>query len=328
MSTSESLLRIKGLKVMFPSDMGFIRAVEGIDMEICKGECAALVGESGCGKTVASLSIMKLLQTPPALISVKEHIFDGIDIAGITNSKMQSIRGSSMSMVFQDAMTSLNPVMTVGKQLDEALMEHKKISREEAKKESIEILRRVGVPAPEQRYRSFPHELSGGMRQRVLIGMAFSCNPKLMIADEPTTALDVTIQAQILELLMELKRQTGMALLLITHDLSVVANMADKVYVMYSGKIVEKGNVQEVFKNPMHPYTIALIKSVPRLSESKKRFVQIPDTVPHPIKKPEGCYFHPRCGYATEICRKCMPVLETQESGRQVRCWNFRGVAL
>ncbi|MFP4441949.1 MAG: ABC transporter ATP-binding protein [Spirochaetia bacterium] len=319
---TDPLLKVRGLKVMFPSAAGFIRAVEGVDMDIRRGECTALVGESGCGKSVTSMSILRLLQSPPALISVKEQIFDGQDISAFSNARMQNMRGSRMSMVFQDAMTSLNPVMTAGKQIDEVFIKHRNMSTREAKKASIETLRQVGVPAPEKRYHSFPHQLSGGMRQRVLIAMAFACKPALMVADEPTTSLDVTIQAQILDLMDHLKTEFSMALLLITHDLSVVANMADTVYVMYSGKIVERGKTGEVFSQPRHPYTVGLIRSVPKLSETRKRFTQIPDTVPHPIMKPEGCYFHPRCEQATDICREKMPVLETREPGRQVRCWH------
>ncbi len=319
---TDTLLKVRGLKVLFPSAAGCIRAVEGVDMDIRRGECTALVGESGCGKSVTSMSILRLLQSPPALISVKEQIFDGQDISASSNTKMQNMRGSRMSMVFQDAMTSLNPVMTAGKQIDEVFIKHQNMGKREAKKASIETLRQVGVPAPEKRYHSFPHQLSGGMRQRVLIAMAFACKPALMVADEPTTSLDVTIQAQILDLMDHLKTEFSMALLLITHDLSVVANMADTVYVMYSGKIVERGKTGEVFTRPKHPYTAGLIRSVPKLSETRKRFTQIPDTVPHPIMKPKGCYFHPRCERASEICREKMPVIETLQPERQVRCWH------
>jgi oligopeptide/dipeptide ABC transporter ATP-binding protein len=317
------LLKVRGLKVMFPSDVGFIRAVEGIDLDIKKGECVALVGESGCGKSVTSLALMKLLSTPPALISVNEMIFKGEDISACSDRKMQEVRGRVVSMVFQDPMTSLNPVMTVGKQIDEVFRRHKGLRGDEVKKSSIEVLRSVGVPDPEKRYHNFPHELSGGMRQRVLIAIAFACEPDLIIADEPTTALDVTIQAQILDLLMELKRKNNMSLLLITHDLSVVANMADRVYVMYSGKIVENGSVREIFKKPLHPYTLGLLKSVPRITDTDERFTQIPDVVPHPIRKPAGCYFHPRCGMADEKCRTHMPGLEIIDGSREIRCWNY-----
>lgn len=321
---ADSLYRIDGLKVMFPDEKGFIKAVEGVDIDIARGECIAIVGESGCGKSVTSLAILKLLSVPPALISVDKMIFDAEDITDYTDREMEEIRGSKMSMVFQDPMTSLNPVMTVGRQIDEVFIKHQKLDKEEAKKASIEALRKVGVPAPERRYRDFPHQLSGGMRQRVLIAMAFACEPKLMIADEPTTALDVTIQAQILDLIKELKERNNMSLLLITHDLSVVANMADTVYVMYSGKIVEKAPMRDLFKNPKHPYTKGLLESVPSLTGSiGERFTQIPHAVPHPMMKPGGCYFHPRCSLASGKCFKHMPILEEIDGDRQVRCWNY-----
>lgn len=318
------LLRIRGLKVVFPSEAGMIRAVEGIDLQIGRGECVALVGESGCGKTVTSQALMRLLLSPPAVVSTDEHLFEGEEISAHGNRRMQQIRGSRMSMVFQDAMTSLNPVMTAGHQIDEVFIRHRGLSKSDARSASIDTLRQVGVPAPERRYHSFPHQLSGGMRQRVLIAMAFACKPALMVADEPTTALDVTIQAQILELIGRLRDENNMSVLLITHDLSVVSNMADRVYVMYSGKIVETGATETVFERPRHPYTFGLLRSVPRLNEKVDRFVQIPDTVPHPIHKPNGCYFHPRCDRAIERCRSEMPAL-TAASARELRCWNPLG---
>jgi len=315
-------MEVRGLKVVFPTEGGLIRAVEGVDIDIHAAECVALVGESGCGKSVTSLALLRLLQSPPAAISVDQHRFDGEDIRSYPNRKMQELRGSRMSMVFQDAMTSLNPVMTAGRQIDEVFLRHRGMSTSQAREASIETLRQVGVPAPERRYHSFPHQLSGGMRQRVLIAMAFACRPALMVADEPTTALDVTIQAQILDLIRRLRDENNMSLLLITHDLSVVANMADTVYVMYSGKIVERGPTREVFTTPVHPYTRGLLESVPRLSERRRRFVQIPDTVPHPLHKPAGCYFHPRCERALDVCRQTMPALLAEDSARLVRCWN------
>lgn len=320
-----NLLEVKGLKIMFPDRRGFIKAVEGIDLEIEKGESVAIVGESGCGKSVTALAIMKLLPVPPALISVDSIVLAGEDISSYKDSEMQNIRGNKMSMVFQNPMTSLNPVMTIGKQIDEILIRQKGLSAAEAKGRSIEVLRKVGVPAPEKRYHDFPHQLSGGMKQRVLIAIAFACEPDLMIADEPTTALDVTIQAQILDLLVDLKDRNKMSLLLITHDLSVVANMADSVYVMYSGQIVERGTVEEIFSNPLHPYTNGLLRSVPSLDDDfGERFVQIPDTVPHPINKPKGCYFHPRCEMASEKCKHQKPILENIGEKRDVRCWNYK----
>lgn len=318
---SEPLLEIKNLKVVFPTAQGILRAVEGIDLSVEQGKCLAVVGESGCGKSVTSLSIMRLIQD--AEIRVDKMELSGVDLTKLSEKEMQEIRGRKMSMIFQDALSALNPVMTVGKQLDEIYRRHWKLSKKEAKMRSIEALKLVGVPDPEMRYRAFPHELSGGMRQRVLIAMAFACHPELIIADEPTTALDVTIQAQVLEVLKQMQQEKGTALILITHDLSVVVHMADEICVMYSGKIVEKSPTEVLFLNPLHPYTEALIASVPKMEEEKGRFIQIPDTLPNPIHKPKGCYFHPRCAYCTEKCREKMPPLVTLEDGRQVRCWNW-----
>ncbi|MBP3437052.1 MAG: ABC transporter ATP-binding protein [Clostridia bacterium] len=318
----ENTLTLRNLKVIFPNEAGVIRAVEGIDLDIKPGECVALVGESGCGKSMTSLAIMKLLSSPPAMIRVDELKLNGEDLTLLSEQKMQSIRGSQMSMIFQDAMTALNPVMTVGRQLDEIFMRHSNMKRKEAKEHSIKALAMVGVPSPELRYKDFPHQLSGGMRQRVLIAMAFACQPKLIIADEPTTALDVTIQAQVLELLSDMQRKHNTSLLLITHDLSIVANMADRIYVMYSGKIVETANAYELFKKPLHPYTEGLLGAIPRLSDDHHEFIQIPDSVPHPMFKPQGCYFHPRCRYATEECKCDMPPLREIAPGHCVRCFH------
>ena len=325
---SDVLLGLKNLKVIFPAQQGIVRAVEGIDIDIKKGECVALVGESGCGKSVTSLAIMRLLNTPPALVDVESINLDGDEITNYSENKMQDVRGKQISMIFQDAMTALNPVMTVGKQIDEVFIKHQKLNKKEARIETIKALRLVGIPEPESRAKAFPHQLSGGLRQRVLIAMAFACMPKLIIADEPTTALDVTIQAQVLEVLRSMQRSHNVSLLLITHDLSVVAHTADTVYVMYSGKIVEKAKVEDLFKTPHHPYTEGLLGSIPRLSDTTKHFVQIPDSVPHPMFKPTGCYFHPRCKYATDECKEKMPPLEKLDNGREIRCYhpiNFTG---
>lgn len=319
---SESLLKLRNLKVIFPNAKGIVKAVEGIDLDIAKGECVALVGESGCGKSVTSLSIMRLLNTPPAVIQVKEISLDGENIMNLTESKMQDVRGKQISMIFQDAMTALNPVMTVGKQIDEIFLKHSNMSKKEARNKTIEALRLTGIPEPKSRAKNFPHQLSGGLRQRVLIAMAFACNPKLIIADEPTTALDVTIQAQVLHVLSEMQKKNHVSLLLITHDLSVVAHTADTVYVMYSGKIVEKAKVKDLFMNPHHPYTVGLMGSIPKLSDTSRHFVQIPDSVPHPMHKPTGCYFHPRCKYATEACKNTMPPLVELDNGRLIRCFH------
>lgn len=318
---AENVLDIKNLKVVFPTAMGLVRAVEGIDLEIPKGKCVALVGESGCGKSVTSLASMKLLGEKNAVVRVDKMELCGQDIHGLSEKQMQNLRGKNVSMIFQDALSALNPVMTVGKQLDEIFIRHLKISKKEAKEYSIKAMKLVGVPDAETRYRSYPHELSGGMRQRILIAMAFACNPDLIIADEPTTALDVTIQAQVLKVLADLQKSHGTSLLLITHDLSVVVHMADEIYVMYCGKIVEKATTKQLFKNPMHPYTKGLIASVAKMGDEKGTFVQIPDSLPSPLNKPQGCYFHPRCAYAMEKCKKCMPPIRTMEDGRQLRCW-------
>lgn len=318
----EMILRIRGLKVVFPSPMGVIRAVEGIDLDIQRGKCVALVGESGCGKSVTSLAAMRLLGESAA-VRVDRLEVCGTDIRTLSEKEMQALRGRKISMVFQDALSALNPVMTVGKQLDEIFLRHFKISKAEAKQRSVEAMRLVGVPDPETRYRAYPHELSGGMRQRILIAMAFACDPELIIADEPTTALDVTIQAQVLDVLETLQKSRGTGLLLITHDLSVVVRMADEICVMYSGKIVERADKRALFQNPLHPYTQGLIASVAKMGDEKGTFVQIPDSLPNPIHKPNGCYFHPRCPHAMPCCREQMPPLRTIEGGRQLRCWLY-----
>lgn len=318
----ELMLKLRNLKVIFPNAMGIVKAVEGIDLDIHKGECVALVGESGCGKSVTSLAVMKLLNTPPALISVDEQVIDGVELKDYSNKKMQSVRGKDISLIFQDAMSALNPVMTVGKQIQEVFMTQPGMTKALAKEKSIEALELVGIPEPQRRYNDFPHQLSGGMRQRVLIAMAFACQPKLIIADEPTTALDVTVQAQVLEVLSKMQRSNNTSLLLITHDLSVVANMADTIYVMYCGKIVEQSPAYELFKKPYHPYTKGLLGAIPKLSDERHVFIQIPDSVPNPMNKPKGCYFHPRCPHATEQCRQSMPPLKEISKGRKVRCFH------
>ncbi|MEW5825533.1 MAG: ABC transporter ATP-binding protein [Candidatus Bipolaricaulota bacterium] len=318
---TEAMLNLRNLKVAFPCPAGMIRAVEGIDLSVKRGECVALVGESGCGKSVTALAVMRLLRTPPSISRVDKLELDGVDLTDWTDRQMRDLRGKDMAMIFQDAMTALNPVMTVGRQIEEVYQRHTRMARREARRETIRALELVGVPEARSRVKSYAHELSGGLRQRVLIALAFACLPKLIIADEPTTALDVTIQAQVLDLLKAMQKEHGVSTLLITHDLSVVANMADTVYVMYSGKIVERAAARDVFQKPRHPYTQGLMASVPRLSDRRQMFVQIPDTVPHPMHKPTGCYFHPRCSRAADECRRRMPRLETLESHREVRCW-------
>ena len=334
-------LHVKNLKVIFPTEAGIVRAVEGIDIDIEQGKCAAIVGESGCGKSVTSLAVMKLLSTPPAVMRVDELELGGVDIKDLTDKQMQKVRGKDVAMVFQDALTALNPVMTVGKQIDEIFLAHGKLNfqsgegtsnekfnrKKEAKRRTIEALKLVGISDAEVRYKAYPHQLSGGMRQRVLIAMAFACNPNLIIADEPTTALDVTIQAQVLDILKDLQVRQKTALMLITHDLSIVMSMADEIYVMYCGKIVERAGTRDLFVKPLHPYTMGLLGSIARLDdEPGSRFVQIPSSLPNPIRKPTGCYFHPRCAHCTERCKQEMPPLEQVSDGRWVRCWNYKEI--
>lgn len=321
-----NVLDIKNLKILFRSEEGFVRAVEGVDISVGEGEKVAIVGESGCGKSVTGLACMKLLNTPPAYI--KADRFEFVSPDGKTHSileksenEMLSLRAEEMAMIFQDPSTFLNPVMTIGEQLDEVFIYHKKMKPKEARLHSIEMMKKVGIPDPEMRAEQYPHELSGGLKQRILIAMATSLSPRFLIADEPTTALDVTIQAQILALISERCEKENMSLLMITHDLGVVREMADRVYVMYCGKIVEQGTVDEILKYPQHPYTKALIDTIPSLDSKVERFVQIPHNVPHPMNKPDGCYFSNRCSYCTELCMKQMPPLFDRGDGRKVRCW-------
>ncbi len=321
----KQVLELKNLKVAFAGPRGVIRAVEGIDLSVAAGECVALVGESGCGKSVTSLAAMKLLDPSLAIVRTDRHTLCGEDVSGWTDKQMEYLRGSRAAMVFQDALSALNPVMTVGRQIEEAIACHTKLPARQLKQRAVQALSMVGIPDPEARCRSYPHELSGGMRQRVLIAMAFACDPELIIADEPTTALDVTIQAQILELLKQLQTQQGTALLLISHDLSVVAHMADRIAVMYSGKLVEIAPAAELIAAPLHPYTRGLLDAVAQPGDQKGHFTQIPGTLPDPANKPTGCYFHPRCPYAQDRCREQMPRLELCGEGRWVRCFQKGG---
>ncbi len=316
----KNVLELENLKVAFAGAKGIIRAVEGVSISVAAGECLAIVGESGCGKSVTSLASMKLIDPSSAVIRTDKHILCGEDVTNYSEHQMERLRGDKASMIFQDALSALNPVMTVGRQIDEIFLRHMKISKKEAKNRSIEALSMVGIPDAKSRYSSFPHQLSGGMRQRVLIAMAFACNPDLIIADEPTTALDVTIQAQILELLKKLQMQHNTALLLISHDLSVVSHMADRIAVMYSGKIVEEAPAKELITNPQHPYTKGLLSAVVQINDKKGRFTQIPGTLPDPANKPEGCYFCPRCDKAMKCCEKQMPVLAEGTAQHFVRC--------
>ncbi|MBC8146131.1 MAG: ABC transporter ATP-binding protein [bacterium] len=321
------LLEVKNLRTYFYTDDGTARSVDGIDFSIDRGETLGLVGESGCGKSVSALSVMRLIPDPPGKIVSGEIFYNGQDLLKIGEDQMRAIRGNEISMIFQEPMTSLNPVFTIGYQIDEAVILHQKVSKEEAKKRSIEMLRLVGIPAPEQRYGDYPHQLSGGMRQRVMIAMALSCTPALLIADEPTTALDVTVQAQILELITRLQDELGMGMIMITHDLGVIAEVCDRVAVMYAAKIVEYSSVDEIFYNPKHPYTIGLLKSIPRLGVHKEKLATIEGTVPPPTNFPAGCHFCTRCAYADALCWNDEPPLVEVETAHFVACWHIDRVA-
>ena len=321
-----NVLDIKNLKVIFRTEEGFVRAVEGVDLHIGEGERVAIVGESGCGKSVTSLACMNLLTTPPAYVTADSFVFTDHDghkhnILEKTENEMLALRAEEMAMIFQDPSTFLNPVMTIGEQLDEVFIYHMNMKPKDARECSLAMMRKVGIPDPEMRASQYPHELSGGLKQRILIAMATSLSPRLLIADEPTTALDVTIQAQILRLISERCAKEKMSLLMITHDLGVVREMADRVYVMYCGKIVEEGSIEEILKRPQHPYTKALIDTVPGMDEEVDRFVQIPHNVPHPMHKPQGCYFSNRCAYCTDLCRTKQPPLFDRGDGRKIRCY-------
>lgn len=320
---SSKLLEVKNLKTYFFTEEGVVKAVNDVSFEVGEGETLGLVGESGCGKSVTSLSIMKLIPNPPGKIISGQILFNGIDIVNISEKDMHQIRGNKISMIFQEPMTALNPVFTVGHQIQEVFTLHQKISKKEAKEKTIELLRIVGIPEPEKRYHQYPFELSGGMRQRVMIAMALTCNPKLLIADEPTTALDVTIQAQILELIKEMQQKFNSAVILITHDLAVIAETVDNVAVMYAGVIVEKTQVKKLFKNPMHPYTIGLLNSIPVLGQRGKELQEIPGRVPNLIDLPKGCYFADRCNRRMPICTQEEVQLKEVEPGHFVRCFLY-----
>ncbi len=326
---AKRLLEVDALKTYFHTDEGVVRAVDGVTFHLDEGETLGLVGESGCGKSVTSLSILRLIPTPPGEIAGGAIRFNGANLLDLDESEMRRIRGNEISMIFQEPMTSLNPVFTCGFQIIEAIQLHQGLSKTAARERAVEMLRVVGIPSPEQRVDEYPHQLSGGMRQRVMIAMALSCNPSLLIADEPTTALDVTIQAQILELIARLRREFGMAVLIITHDLGVVAEVADRVAVMYAGKIVEYGDTRQIFGEPRHPYTQGLLASIPTLGREVERLQVIPGNVPNPTQFPSGCKFHPRCPIADDTCRADEPGLSTPAAGdaHQVACWRDGEVA-
>lgn len=322
---NEKVLEVKNLKTYFYTDEGEIPAVDGVDFSLERGETLAIVGESGCGKSVTSLSILRLIATPPGKIVDGEILYNGRDILKLSEKEMRSVRGNDISMIFQEPMTSLNPVFTVGKQIMESLIYHQNMTKEQARERAIEMLRLVDIPNPEKCINNYPHNLSGGMRQRVMIAMALACNPKVLIADEPTTALDVTIQAQILKLMAELQKKTETGIILITHDLGIVAQIARNVMVMYAGEAVEYADVRSIFKDPRHPYTIGLLKSIPSIHEAQDELYTIKGMVPSPKNLPKGCLFAPRCEYATERCLQERPPLVDIGEGRKLRCWNCTG---
>jgi oligopeptide/dipeptide ABC transporter ATP-binding protein len=315
------LLRVEGLRTWFDSDRGPIRAVDGVDLEIDAGRTLGVVGESGSGKSVTALSVLRLVDPPGHIAPESRILFDGRDLAQLDEKAMERVRGASISMIFQEPMTSLNPVFTIGDQIAEAVRHHERKSRHDAGRRAVEMLELVGIPEAARRARDYPHQLSGGMRQRVMIAIALACNPKLLIADEPTTALDVTIQAQILELMADLRERLGMAIMLITHDLGVVAEMCDDVAVMYAGRVVERGSVERVFTSPQHPYTEALLHSIPMLGMTQAEPLRvIRGTVPSPLNWPAGCRFAPRCEYAFARCQDEQPPL-FDVGGQESACW-------
>jgi peptide/nickel transport system ATP-binding protein len=324
-----ALLDVQGLKTYFFTRDGVVRAVDGVSFSVGRGETLAVVGESGCGKSVTSLSILRLIASPPGRTVGGRVVFEGRDLLALPETEMRKIRGDAISMIFQEPMTSLNPVLTIGHQIAEALVLHRGLSREDANARAVEMLRLVRMPEAERRVAQYPHQLSGGMRQRVMIAMALACEPRLLIADEPTTALDVTIQAQILDLMRELKARTGAAIMLITHDLGVVAEMAQRVIVMYAGRKVEEASVVDLFARPRHPYTRGLLDSIPKLGAASRasegdaggRLAEIAGTVPSLLQPIVGCAFAPRCAYATPRCRVDYPPLEEQAPGHWAACW-------
>lgn len=319
---ADKVLEVKNLNTYFFTDEGVVKSVDGVSFHIDSEETLGIVGESGCGKSVTSLSIMQLVPNPPGKIVSGEILFQGDNLLKKTSEQMRKIRGNDIAMIFQEPMTSLNPVYTIGDQISESIILHQKLTRRDAFQRAVDMLRLVGIPSPERRAREYPHQMSGGMRQRVMIAMALSCNPKLLIADEPTTALDVTIQAQILDLMRKLKSEFHTAIMLITHDLGVVAEMTDRVAVMYAGKVVEECDTVDLFREPLHPYTIGLLESIPRLDVgTQEKLHVIEGTVPNLLHLPQGCSFAPRCPKAMDICRQEAPVLTEVSDGRKVSCW-------
>lgn len=322
----EPLLKVENLVTCFDTKKGTVTAVDGVSFEIEAGKILGIVGESGCGKSVTSLSIMRLLPDQLGKIANGSILFDGKDLAHLSEKEMLKIRGNKIAMIFQDPMTSLDPVMTIGKQLEETIMAHEKMSRKEASEKALEMLKKVNIPMPEYRMKEYPHQLSGGMRQRIMIAMGLLCNPALLIADEPTTALDVTIQAQILDLMKKLRDDLNTAIILITHDMGVVADMADDILVMYAGRVMEHAGAVELFQNPCHPYTKALLKSIPRLDKEVDMLHSIKGSVPSPYSMPKGCKFCDRCECPMDKCREQEPEL-FDVNGHKVRCWLYEEAA-
>jgi len=319
--TVDPLLEVLNLETHFATGGGVFKAVDGISFNLKRGETLGLVGESGCGKSVTSLSIMRLVPSPPGRIAGGQVKLSGRDLLKLSPAEMRAVRGADIAMIFQEPMTSLNPVQPIGQQIAESILLHRTSTEAEARARAIELLRLVRIPSPEQRVDDYPHQLSGGMRQRVMIAMALACDPQVLIADEPTTALDVTIQAQILELLRELRERLGMAIILITHDLGVVAELADRVAVMYAGRIVEEAPVEALFGDPQHPYTLGLLASIPGAAGDDEELTAIEGVVPSPYAQPAGCRFNPRCPFAIDRCRSEMPALTEAKPGHSVACW-------
>ncbi|GEN52475.1 ABC transporter ATP-binding protein [Halobacillus faecis] len=317
----EKILDIRDLHVSFKTFGGEVQAVRGVNLELYRGETLAIVGESGCGKSVTANSIMRLIPTPPGEIKDGSILFKGQDMTQLSDREVRKIRGVDISMIFQDPMTALNPTLTVGDQLTEGLRQHRTITKKEANTQAIEMLTLVGIPNPVERMKQYPHEFSGGMRQRIVIAMALICDPELLIADEPTTALDVTIQAQILQLFQKIQKQTGVSIILITHDLGVVAKIADRIAVMYAGKVIETGTRKEIFYTPQHPYTKGLLHSVPRMDQKGEKLIPIDGTPPDLFSPPEGCPFAARCPMAMEVCTKVYPFQSELSRTHEVDCW-------
>lgn len=320
--SEEIILEIKDLRTSFFTEELEIKAVNGVSLKLPKGKTLGIVGESGSGKSITALSILQLLDRPGKIVG-GEVLFKGRDLTKLRAREIRQVRGNEISMIFQEPMTSLNPVFTIGQQISEALRIHEGLNKEDQRKRSVELLQLVGIPSPKERFKQYPHELSGGMRQRVMIAMALACNPDLLIADEPTTALDVTIQAQILELIKNLQEELGMSVIMITHDLGVVAETCDYVAVMYAGQVVEYQEIRELFKHPKHPYTVGLMKSIPRHDTEVDELEPIRGVVPSPSQLPIGCKFAPRCPFASELCQEEAPELIFQEDGSEVRCWIY-----